>query len=1004
MGRHLYLLFLLSGLSGLIYESMWSRYLRLFVGSAATAQILVLALFMGGMSLGALMAGKLSQRIKRPIFVYGLIEGMIGLYALAFPHIYEIVTRLCYDSLFPALGGGAGVAAVKWTTAGLMILPPCIFLGMTFPLMSVGILRRDIKRSGEILSFLYFTNSFGASMGALLTGFVLVPRLGLPDTLAVAAVLNLGIMAVAVRERKAYAPLSSDAAPGEKARADEREGRADPLLAVLSRLLVLTALGTGLSSFMYEVAWIRMLSMILGSATHSFEVMLSAFVFGLAVGGLWVRKRMDRFRRPTFVLGIVQLIMGVAAVATLPLYRVAVIGMGAVFFQDERTMGMWILFNVVRYLLCLLIMLPATFCAGMTLPLLTHVLLRRGLPESIVGRIYGVNTLGSIVGAVSAGLLLMPIIGLKGVLVLGAMIDMALGVAIIHLESRREGAPASFARITRNAAAGSVMVALIGFFVIKLDPMVLSATVFRKGQTRLHPDYELVSHVDGRTATVTVIHDTVRPGYFTIFTNGKPDASVRTERFPEGHDPDEGPLMSGDEPTQILVGMIPAMMKPHAKRWAMIGFGSGVSSDVLLASPELEVLDTIEIEPEMVRGAAAFDPLNRRTFQDPRSNLVFDDAKAFFAGTAGRYDVIVSEPSNPWVSGVASLFTVEFYQEIKRYLAPGGVVAQWIQGYELSDELLFSVLAAVDQEFEDYQVFRIGSRDWVIVARADGPIAPLDPGPLEQWPGFVDRGALLGIHDAGQVHSLLAANKRMLHPFLEDQTPNRDVAPILDIGAERARFFRSSAESLLALRWTPLPLLEVFGGIERMPYPARGIPDERDDRHILLEPEKARVLLDRFETGKWRTGAAEMATWTDRNESVTRGSGKWEAWFHTTYEVYNLTASWVDLRDHPWWKAVMQTLRANEPPAHVAQATTLLDALVQRDGPRIMVIVDEMRAAPNPLVDARLVALAGAMGLELVEAPESVRRAFARDFMAKLGHEDDSDDHAFRVIRSYTAR
>jgi hypothetical protein len=584
------------------------------------------------------------------------------------------------------------------------------------------------------------------------------------------------------------------------------------------------------------------------------------------------------------------------------------------------------------------------------------------------------------------------------------VIDMALGVAIIRLESQREGAPASFARMWKNAAAGGVMVALVGAFVIQLDPMVLSATVFRKGQTRLHPDYELVSHVDGRTATVTVIHDTERPGYFTIFTNGKPDASVRTDRYPEGHDPKKGPLMSGDEPTQILVGMIPAMMKPHAKRWAMIGFGSGVSSDVLLASPELEVLDTIEIEPEMVRGSAAFDPLNRRTFNDPRSNLIFDDAKAFFAGTAGRYDVIVSEPSNPWVSGVASLFTVEFYQEIKRYLAPGGLVAQWIQGYELSDELLYSVLAAVDQEFEDYQVFRIGSRDWVIVARADGPIAPLDPAPLAEWEGFVDRGNLLGIHDAGQVHTLLAANKRMLHPFLSDQTPNRDVFPILDNGAERSRFFRSSAESLLALRWTPLPLLEVFGGVERMPYPERGIQDEREKKHILLEPEKARVLLARFETGQWRTGAAEMATWQDRNEHVTEGGGDWDAWFQATYEVYNLTASWVDLRGHPWWKTVVEVVREHEAPADVAQATMLLDALVQRDGPRIMAIVDEMRTKPNPHFDPRLVALSGAMGLELVDAPEDARRAFAREFMSKFGHEDDSDDHAFRVIRSYTAR
>ncbi|MCA9683633.1 MAG: fused MFS/spermidine synthase [Myxococcales bacterium] len=198
--RHLFLLFFLSGISGLVYESLWSRYLKLFVGSAATAQILVLALFMGGMSLGSLLAGRFSARIRKPVLAYGLVEGLIGLYALAFPYLYDFATRLCYDQIFPAVGGG-GVGLVKWTCAGLLIAVPCTLLGTTFPLMSVGILRRDRERSGEILSFLYFSNSFGASLGALLSGFLLVPQFGLPGTLVVAAFLNLAIMAVCLRER-----------------------------------------------------------------------------------------------------------------------------------------------------------------------------------------------------------------------------------------------------------------------------------------------------------------------------------------------------------------------------------------------------------------------------------------------------------------------------------------------------------------------------------------------------------------------------------------------------------------------------------------------------------------------------------------------------------------------------------------------------------------------------------------------------------------------------------
>ena len=215
MARHaaLFLLFFLSGISGLIYESIWSRYIRQFVGSAATAQVLVLSLFMGGMALGALLVARWLAKVRRPVRAYGLIEGGIGLYALAFPWLCSGVMRLCYDTIFPALGGGMLVGAVKWTMAGLLILPPCVLLGMTFPLMSAGILRRDRARSGEILSFLYFTNSIGAALGALLSGFVLVGRFGLPGTLACAAALNLGIALVALLQRGEHAPIAAAPEP-----------------------------------------------------------------------------------------------------------------------------------------------------------------------------------------------------------------------------------------------------------------------------------------------------------------------------------------------------------------------------------------------------------------------------------------------------------------------------------------------------------------------------------------------------------------------------------------------------------------------------------------------------------------------------------------------------------------------------------------------------------------------------------------------------------------------
>ncbi len=1029
--RHLFLLFFLSGISGLVYESLWSRYLKLFVGSAATAQIIVLALFMGGMSLGSLIMSRRSETIAKPVLAYGLIEGAIGAYAIAFPLLFELVTRLCYDTLFPAVGG-EGVGLVKWSFAALLIAPPCILLGTTFPLMSVGILRRDKEHSGEILSFLYFSNSFGAALGAVLSGFVLVPALGLPGTLLVAAAINLVIMAVCLRERgrAADAPLAADAvklamvtslaatAPKVDSPKADAAGTSDESVIVLVepktdprllQVMLAIALGTGLSSFMYEIAWIRMLSMVLGSATHSFEVMLSAFVLGLALGGLWVRKRMDRFKRPELALGLVQLIMGAMAIATIYMYWVGVMGIAGIFKlggeEQERTMTMWVLFNSARYLICLLVMLPATFCAGMTLPLVTHVLLRRGQPESAVGRVYGVNTLGSIVGAVLAGMVMLPLIGLKNTIVTGALIDMALGIWLVQREWEVKPSDVQVRKLVRSATIMTVSLAIIGYGLMTVDPRVLAAGVFRRGRAKMHDDYDVVMHVDGRTATVTVTHDREREGYFTLYTNGKPDASVQSLRWPEGRKAEEGPFLAGDEPTQLLLAIVPLLARPEAKRAATIGMGSGVTSHVLLASPLLERLDTVEIEPNMAEGAKHFAPINERVFTDPRSHIIFDDAKAYFAAAEGSYDLIVSEPSNPWVSGVSSLFTVEFYQEIRRYMAPGGLLGQWMHGYELSDELLLSVLAAVDREFADYRLYRVGDRDWLILAaQEDDGIGPLHGDPLTAWPMLTDEAGLLGITALDQIEVLAVASDELLRPYLAGVTPNRDTHPLLDNGAEKARFFRASAEALLELRFIPLPLLEVFGGWPQPAYATR-ISDRREDLHVLDEPERALRNMRLFAIEDRSYGGAISAYLEARDALDTAANldagnideATREVWFSGVYAVYLETAPWLDLRMTEFWTEVLTAATPERVGARNARAIELLDAVMRRDPALRQLAQAELDAGDSPL-HPRLLALAGAIGLVLDGASASERAAYAEQHMSPLVSGETSEDIAYAVV------
>lgn len=995
--RLLFVLFFASGISGLIYESIWSRYIKQLVGSAAEAQILVLSLFMGGMSLGALLSGRLLAKVRAPIVAYGIIEGLIGLYALAFPHVFAFASRFAYDTVFPALGGGISVGVAKWAIASSLIVPPCLLLGMTFPLMSVGILRRESKRAGEVLALLYFSNSLGAALGAMLSGFALVPRLGLPGTLMFAAALNLAIMVLALRDREGSTPIERDVA--------NPAGTQRQRSMVLLYLAV--ALGTGLSSFLYEVGWIRLLSMVLGSATHSFEVMLSAFVFGLALGGLWVRKRMDSFKRPELVLALVQIIMGVSAVATLPAYEVAIKAMAWLLSADDRTVMLWYQFNVLRYLLCLLIMLPATFCAGMTLPLLTHVMLKRGEPESAVGNVYGLNTMGAIAGATLGGLVLMPLLRLQGLIVIGALVDMLLGIALIRGEIRLGRANAQTPRLLRTATIGAVVVTVCGV-LIRLDPMALTSTVFRKSRTTLPEGFNIISYVDGRTATVTVVDNDWHDGYHVIYTNGKPDASVILNRWPEGRDPLDGPDIAGDEPNQFLVGLIPLMVRPDATNGALIGFGSGVTCHTVLASPTLERLDTVEIEPEMVEGSKFFRPVNYRAYEDPRSHIHFDDAKAFFASSGRKYDFIISEPTNPWVSGVSSLFTVEFYQETKRYLAEDGVLAQWLQGYELSDELLISVLAALDREFEDYLIVRIGSRDWVILSSPKGRIGPLSDEPL-QWKNARESFELLGIHDIGQIDGLIVANRQILHPFLADRQPNRDSHPILDTGAERERFLRSSAEFLHSLRWTPAPLMDALGSIDRRPYPTVGIGDTRDP-HILYESEQAALLMRRYEDPGSPVASTLSAAGMDHWHQMTRmldseqDENAWSRWLFATYEIYAQVASHIPIHETRFWAHVLTLVQRPEASTRARHVIEFLTALSKKDNDRLWSLANEALAEDDYPVPYPLRTIAGVVALEGRGASVQQRQAFAEQWMNKVGNTTSSEDFAYQVVRAYVSR
>ncbi len=790
----LFALFAISGFAGLIYESIWTHYLKLFLGHAAFAQSLVLAIFMLGMAAGSWIASRWSLRWRNLLLAYAIVEGVVGVMGVAFHGVYTRVTELAYHSLLPAVNAIALAQAVKWSAATLLIAPQSVLLGMTFPLMSAGLIRRFPQAPGASLAMLYFSNSLGAAIGVLASGFVLIEWVGLPGTILTAGIVNVVLGLIVWGLVRAHPDAAGPPPPTAAARSPVPGG---------PWLLLAVALLTGTASFIYEIGWLRMLALVLGSSTHAFELMLSGFIFGLAFGGLWIRRRIDRLSEPVRFLGNVQILMGVLAMATLLVYGRSFEFMQWTLQVLSKTEGAYAVFNLASHLVALAVMLPATFLAGMTLPLITYALLARGHGERSIGAVYAANTLGAILGVLAAVHVGMPVLGLKGLIVAGASIDIALGLVLLWPRVR-----AVWRLAAGTAALATVAVTALG---VELDAHKMASGVYRFGRLLAPATSEIRYHKDGKTTTVDLV--AYKNGVLALHVNGKADATIAPA-------PDS-PVM-GDEPTMVILGAIGLAVHPRARTAAVIGFGAGLTTELLLRAPWLERVDTIEIEPAVVEAARSFRPRVEAAFTDSRARVHIADAKAYFATRNSRYDIIVSEPSNPWVSGVASLFSQEFYAHVRRYLDKDGVFVQWLQLYEFSPTLLASVLKALSPQFADYVIYTGVDADLVLVATKAGPVPEVDLNRLAV-PALAAALGRVGLRSRADFESHRLGSKRTLDPlFASFPVPaNSDYFPFLDLRAAKARYLQSGAGELVGLKRAAVPALEMISGSGAMQDPGR---------------------------------------------------------------------------------------------------------------------------------------------------------------------------------------
>ena len=590
-------------------------------------------------------------------------------------------------------------------------------------------------------------------------------------------------------------------------------------------------------------------------------------------------------------------------------------------------------------MICLTVMLPATICAGMTLPLITRFLMRGANGERALGRVYGVNTLGSIAGVALAALVLLPLLGLKWMIVCGAAIDVALGVWLLAVE--RRGARDRY-RIRRwlPPLGAAVLVAVLGLST-RFDRAMLTSGVFRYGMVRHPPARDVVFYADGRTATVSVRRIDGGRG-LSLATNGKPDASLGPEWFAP---PTTRTAFTLDASTQLLLPLITLAHAPHARTAAVVGQGSGMSSHTLLGDPRLTKVVTIEIEPQMLRASRAFYPANRRVFDDPRSTFAIDDARSYFASHGERFDLIQSEPSNPWVAGVSGLFTTEFYAHVRRFLAPHGVFGQWLHLSEISDGLVLSVVRAIAENFPDYALYVVGNRDILIVATNDAHL------PEPDWSVFAlpevagDLRRVLPLTPA-MLDALHIARGSTLTPLVRGGGGNSDFYPILDLGAERTRYLKEGAGGFVALSGDRFALGPMYEG--RRTPPGAAI----DNAFPGVPRLEAMALGARVRAGDFagasgaQFSAAERLRAVDRLLASPTPPVEWHVWVEAVREAEETRAGGsTGVADTAFFATVARALARQSPPPEARAALEFLHGLASNDYARVS-------RASRPLINA----------------------------------------------------
>ena len=772
---------------------------------------------MGGLALGSFVGGKIIDREFNPLAAYALLEAGIGIYCLLLPFLIDLCFPI-FQWIYLNLGNSyTQTSLVRFSVCFALLIIPATFMGATLPILSKFVSKEE-NFIGKDVGTLYSVNTFGAVLGAWASSFFFMRLFGVKATIGIIAAVNISISLIIyfLFKPPLKARLPYLETPSNK--------KSKPLQS--SEIFILSSFAfSGLIALVYQVAWTRILSLLLGSSVYAFSLILSVFILGLALGTVTASRFLDKLSDLIKGYGLIQMIIGFSSLTILPVF-------GYIPFVNRWIYENWSqqfeFMQGANFLIIFGLLIVPTFFMGAQFPIVIKILAKK--LETVgqnVGKIYAFNTIGAIIGSFLAGFVLVPTLGLQVTILSAVFFNVLLGILLLVL-----GTSISFNWKIYVLPGVFTLCVVIANSIAPWDKSVISSGSFmpyRIGDLREAElkKNKILYFKEGMHTTVTTELST--SGNIFLRVNGKTDASLAL-----------------DMRTQLLSGYLPMLFHENPKSALVIGQGSGITLGVVEQFP-VNKINLVEISPAVIEGSRFFDPFNHDALNDKRLSILLEDGRNHISLSKNNYDVIVSEPSNPWISGVGALFTVDFFGFLKKRLNPGGLACIWVHT-NMSPDSFKSIIRSFTEKFPFVTMWEsIAGDDYLLIGSEKEYRLSFEK--AQKLLGNEVAGkdlAKIGIRNIPDLMSLMIMSRPNLLEFSKNASLHTDDNSLLEFNAPE--YVYKDERDILVRQLTPYinlqPDFVKFENTDGMVQVTKRLSElKRSESQIKEIKRKARVVM-----------------------------------------------------------------------------------------------------------------------------------------------------------------